>query len=362
MRVALACPYDWDAPGGVQVHVRELGERLRRRGHEVLVVTPARGRPVEPWVRRVGSPVAIPYNRSVAPICVSPASWRRVREALATFDPDVVHAHEPLTPSTSMLALLAARVPVVATFHSGAERSLAFDVAAPVLRLVARRIEVRVAVSGAAASFAARRIGDGFRIVPNGIDAERFASATAAELPGRRRALFVGRLDPRKGFAHAVAAFGRLADRYPDLVLVVAGDGPDRRAVDALPRDARARVLLLGRVENRDLPPYLAAADVLLAPSVGGESFGVVLAEAMAAGVPVVASEIPGYDEVVTDGVEGLLVPPRDPAAVARAAARVLDDARLASALAAGGRARAKLLSWDVVTDRLEELYREVVR
>lgn len=359
MRILLACPYAWDAPGGVQVHVRELGERLRARGHGVRVLTPSRARPRESWVSAVGRPLAVPYNRSVAPICFSPASARRVGAELRAFAPDVLHAHEPLAPSTSMLALRAAAnegTPIVATFHAGAERSVLFDIAAPALRRVARSIDVRIAVSIAAANFAARRIGDGFVIVPNGVDVERFAGAEPADLPPGRRMLFVGRLDERKGFRIAVAAFGRLAGRFPDLRLVAVGDGPEAAAVRALPEPIRERVVLVGRVANEDLHGYEAAADVFVAPSVGGETFGVVLVEAMAAGVPVVASDIVGYDEVIREG-EGLLVPPSDPVALADAVARILDDPRAARALGDAGRARARTYSWESVADRLEAVY-----
>jgi len=362
MRVLLACPYAWESPGGVQVHVRELGGRLRKRGYEVLALAPGAGPPPEQWMRAVGRPVPLRYNRSVAPICPWPGSARRVAEEVRRFRPDVVHVHEPMTPSTSMFALLASDAPVVATFHSGATRSRLFDIAAPALRRLARRISVRVAVSRVAERFAASRLGGRFEIVPNGVPVERFERAGPIELPGARRLLFVGRLDERKGFPTAVRAFGYLATDLPDLWLIAVGDGPDREAVRLLPPEVRARVHLAGRVDNRELPSLYAAADALIAPSLGGESFGVILVEAMAAGVPVVASDIAGYDEVVRDGVEGLLVPPGSPAAAARALRRVLVDRDLAGRLAEAGRARAEEFSWERVTDRLESIYRDVAR
>jgi len=359
VRILLACPYAWESPGGVQVHVRELGERLLARGHEVLALAPGAIPPPEPWMRAVGRPLPLRYNRSVAPICPWPGSARRVGEAMRRFRPDVVHAHEPMSPSTSMFALLRSSAPVVATFHSAATTSRLFDLAAPALRPLARRIAVRVAVSRVAERFASSRLGGRYEIVPNGVPLDRFERARPIDLPGTRRLLFVGRLDERKGFPVAVRAFGRLAADLPDLWLVAVGDGPDREAVRLLPPQARGRVQLVGRVDNRELAPYYAAADALLAPSLGGESFGVVLVEAMASGVPVVASDIAGYDEVVRDGVDGLLVPPGDPAAAARAVRRVLDDPDLARGLAEAGRARSREFSWERVTDRLESIYRD---
>jgi phosphatidyl-myo-inositol alpha-mannosyltransferase len=196
-------------------------------------------------------------------------------------------------------------------------------------------------------------------IVPNGVEVARFAGAEPADLGEGEKLLFVGRLDERKGFPTAVAAFGRLAMHRAALRLIVVGDGPDRSATDVLPTDARARVTMLGAVPNADLPPFAKACDVYLGTSIGGESFGIVLVEAMAAGLPVVASDVPGYDEVVTDGVEGFLVPARDPVAVAAAAETVLADPSLATRLSEAGRARAAAFDWSVVGTRLEELYRQ---
>jgi phosphatidyl-myo-inositol alpha-mannosyltransferase len=361
VRVALVCAYAWDDPGGVQSHVRELGLRLQDAGHDVVAIAPVRERAREAWVHAAGRPVPLRYNRSSAPIDPRPWSRPRVRAALTAFGPDVVHAHEPLTPSTSMWATLAGVAPVVATFHSGAERSHLFDLAAPALRRVADRIAIRVAVSRAAARFAGSRIGGAYRIVPNGVDVARFAGAEPADLGPGTKVLFVGRLDERKGFRVALDAFARLAPGRPDLRLVVVGDGPERAAADGLPDDVRARVRFLGTVPNAELHPIEAACDLYLGPAVGGESFGIVLVEALAAGLPVIASDIPGYDEVLTDGVDGLLVPPRDAAALAAAAGEVLDDPGRAAALAAAGRARAAAFDWPVVAGQLEALYAEAV-
>ena len=359
MRVALACPYAWDDPGGVQVHVRGLATGLMERGHEVLVLAPGRTPPPEPWVIAVGTPVDITYNASNAPIDPRPWSRRAIRHALATFVPDIVHAHQPTVPSTGLWATLEARAPVVATFHSGATRARLYDVVAPVLRRALARIEVRIAVSEHAAAFDRDRLGGEFRVIPNGVDVQRWASAAPADLGPGRNLLFVGRLDARKGFPVAVAAFELLARDDDTLRLVVVGDGPDRDAVDALPTLLRARVAMLGSVPNTELPPIHAACEVYLGPATGGESFGVVVIEAMAAGVPAVVSDTPGYDEVVHDGVDGLLVEPGDPEALAAGVARVLDDPELATTLATGGRARAAHFAWENVLDQVERAYRD---
>jgi phosphatidyl-myo-inositol alpha-mannosyltransferase len=362
VRVALACPYAWDAPGGVQVHVRQLARRLREDGHEVMVLAPSRGLPRDSFVVPVGRPVRVPFNGSIAPIAPWPSSVRRVAGALARFRPDVVHVHEPFVPGTAMFATRYRRAPVVATFHAYADRAIAFSLMAPLLRPVWRGLSARIAVSNAAASFVARRFpGAGIRVIPNGVDTGQFAQAEPARLPEGRRVLFVNRLDPRKGFGVMVDAFRRLALVHPDLLLVVAGDGPDRYSIDRLPSPVRKRVVMLGTVPHDRLPSFHAACDLFCAPATGRESFGIVLVEALASGLPVVASDIPGYREVVRDGLDGLLIRPGDPEAFAAAADRLLDDADLSKRLADTGRQSAERYSWDTVAGEIEAVYREAL-
>jgi phosphatidylinositol alpha-mannosyltransferase len=330
----------------------------------VLVLAPA-FRPEEvrePGVRVAGRPFRIPYNGSVAPIAPRPSTLRAVGDALGEFAPDLVHVHEPFAPSVSLAAVLRAKAPVVATFHAFAERSRLLDLAAPALRPVWRRLAVRIAVSEAAASFVSTRLGNGLAVIPNGADVDLFAGATPADgLPGGRRILFVNRLEPRKGFRVAVEAFGILAADRPDAVLVVAGDGEERTAAADLPAEIRRRVVMLGNVAHDELPPYHAACEVFAGSARRNESFGIVLVEAMAAGLPVVASDIPGYREVVRDGVEGLLVPPSDPVALAAALREVLDDPALAARLGAAGRERARSYSWDTVAAEVEARYADAL-
>lgn len=366
MRILLACPYDWHAPGGVQIHVRQLASALRERGHRTLVVAPgsvdARVEETEPPVRIVGRPVRVPYNGTVAPISFSPGSWRRIRSAMRAFAPDVVHVHEPLTPSTSMLAALASGAPVVATFHAYLDRSRLMELSGPVLRQICRRIDAAIAVSEAASGFVRRVFRGPVEVVPNGVDVAAFAGAIepAEGLPDGRKILWVNRLDPQKGFGVMVRAFEELAVELADVQLIVAGDGRDRAALSLLSTDARTRVVRLGTVRHEELPRYHAAADVFVSPALGQESFGIVLVEAMAAGVPVVASDIAGYREVVRDGVEGLLVRPNDPSALAGAISKVLTEPELASSLAAAGRTRAESFSWGTVLPQLEAVYDRV--
>jgi phosphatidyl-myo-inositol alpha-mannosyltransferase len=366
LRIMQVSPYSWDVPGGVQVHVRELSRHLRDLGHEVHILAPGRrpGRRDDATI--VGRAVPVRGNGSVARISFGPQVSRAVGRAFREFQPDLLHVHEPLVPSVSMHAVLQAKVPVVATFHSnvGRERvsSLWFRLAAPMVRPVWNRIARRIAVSEAALRSVCSRMGDGdLVIVPNGVDVGRFADAPRLSLPAGRHILFVGRLEERKGFPVAVRAFARLAGMYPDLRLLVIGEGSERDAVDALPPEVRARVDMLGRLEDDRLASYLRSADVYIGPATGGESFGIVLAEAMAAGLPVVASDIDGYRDVARDGIEAVLVPPGEPEALVEAVRTVLDDPRLAKSLGDAGRRRAREFDWDVVADRLVTVYRDVL-
>jgi phosphatidylinositol alpha-mannosyltransferase len=357
VRIALVCPYAWEAAGGVQVHVGNLATRLLDRGHQVIVLTPTISAASEPWVRSVGRPVRIGYRGTVAPI--APLSYRRTRGALAALRPDVVHVHEPLTPSSSMYATLTARAPVVATVHAYLDRSRAMELAGPALRRIWRRVTIGVAVSEAAALFLRRTLPDAaLEIVPNGVDVDAYAVATPRDdLPAGRRILWVNRLDTQKGFPVALAAFSKVLAKIPDAMLVVVGEGKDREALGLLTESARARIDMRGAIPNEQVPAFHAACEVFVSPAVGQESFGIALVEAMAAGRPIVATDIPGYREVVNDGVEGLLVAPRDPEALAAGLVRVLTEPGLAARLGEAGRERARTFDWPLVVDRLEELY-----
>jgi phosphatidylinositol alpha-mannosyltransferase len=365
MKIVQVSPYSWDVPGGVQAHIRQLAVNLESRGHEVRVLAPGQPPLSRMGVRIVGRAVPVRGNGSVARICFTPQSATAVGQALAETRPDVIHVHEPLAPSSALFAVLRANAPVVATFHANIPprypKEILYWLGSHLVRPVWNRLQVRIAVSEAARQSVCSRMGPAsFLVIPNGADVERFAHATPAALPRGRHLLFVGRLEPRKGFRVTIAAFATLAERFPDLQLTVVGDGAERTAVDALAPEVRARVHMVGRVPDEALPSYYRAADVFLAPSRGGESFGIVLVEAMAAGLPIVASDIAGYRDVVRHEREALLVPPGDPGAIAQAVSRLLERPSLGSALAERGTERAKAYSWNVVADRLEEVYATV--
>jgi phosphatidylinositol alpha-mannosyltransferase len=362
MRIVQISPYSWDTPGGVQVHIGQLTHHLRERGHDVLVLAPGDSPGFREGARIVGRSYPVHVNGSVARLCFSRRSSRVIHKALEIFTPDVIHVHDPLTPSTAMLGVIHKTAPVVATFHSYFARDhfegRVYTAIAPLLRPVWARVDRRLAVSTAARHSVCSRMGDAaMEIVPNGADVDIFASARPAELPPGRRLLFVGRLEPRKGFPVAVRAFARLARTHADLQLVVVGDGEERGAVDDLPRDLRSRVHMMGRVSYEALPTFHQAADIFVSPATGSESFGIVLVEAMAAGLPLVASDIAGYREVARHEREGLLVRPSDPEALAAGVNRLLDNPGLAASLGANGETRARMFAWDSIIDRLEGVY-----
>ena len=344
MRVGLVCPYSWSVPGGVQAHVAGLAAALRELGIEVDVLAPADG--AVDGVLPLGRSVPIPSNGSVQRVALSPAAVARTARLVRGRGYDVVHVHEPFLPAACLTAVVAARAPVVATAHMYRRALLWYAVFAPVVRLVVRRVDALLAVSPAAAEYVRRGTGRDAEVIPNGID---HATLSSLDTGGRRggRILFVGRDEPRKGLDVLLEAFGRLPGE-PQLVLV----GPARAQ--------GKRVHALGRLSDDELRHELARADVLAAPSLGGESFGIVLLEAMAAGLPAVASAIPGYREVLP-AEAGRLVPPGDAQALTRALGELLADDALRGRLADAGCHASAAYAWPRIAARVLDVYERVL-
>jgi phosphatidyl-myo-inositol alpha-mannosyltransferase len=376
MRVVLVCPYSLSLPGGVQGQVLGLARTLRQRGISAKVLGPCDGPPPEAGVISVGPSVSLSANGSVAPLAPDPPAIRRTLEVLAAEQPDVLHLHEPLVPGPALTALLAGSVPAVGTFHASG-RVPAYVWLRPAVRAVARCIGLRTAVSPEARALAERWLGGACHVLPNGVEVERFAKADPWPLPetpgGSGRAiLFVGRHEPRKGLEVLLKAFANLGT---DAVLWVAGEGPETAALAASAAEvggSRRRcqggtpcppgnVEWLGRISDEELARRLRTAAVFCAPSLHGESFGVVLLEAMAAGTPVVASDIAGYRDVARDGREAVLVPAGDVAALTGGLQQVLDDPALAARLVEAGTARAVGFSMDRLAARYTDLYERLL-
>jgi len=349
----VVCPYSLSTPGGVQGQVLGLARSLRARGVDARVVGPCDGPPPEPGVVTVGRTKEVESNGSIAAIAPGPAVARRTRDALAHLDPDVVHLHEPFVPGPTLSTLLESRKPMVGTFHASGDLSRAYSLFEPMARKAGRRLAARTAVSDAAATAAGRHLGGEYVVLPNGVEVERFA--TADPWPAERPALcFVGRHEPRKGLAVLLRAHEGLHDVAD---LWVAGDGPETGVLRAR---SGPGVEWLGRIPDAERSRRLRGASVFCAPSVSGESFGIVLVEAMAAGTPVVASDIQGYRNVARAGREAVLVPPNDAAALRDAIDALLRDPGLAARLVAAGYRRADEFAMDRLAGRFLELYRSV--
>ncbi len=355
MRIAQVCPYSLTLPGGVQVQVMGLARVLRRMGHEVRVLGPCDGPPPEPWVTPLGVSIPTAANGSMAPIAPDPSAALRTIRALRDEGFDVVHLHEPLVPGPTLTTLIVADVPRVGTFHR-AGASLAYSRLRPAVRWVAKRLDLRCAVSEEAAATARAALGGTYEVLFNGIEVERFACAEPWKSDGPT-ILFIGRHEPRKGLAVLIEAMGLLP---PDVRLWIGSDGPQTNELQARAA-GDPRITWLGRMDEQEKARRLRGADVFCAPSLGGESFGVVLLEAMAAAVPVVASDLTGYRAVARPGRDAVLVPPGDAAALAEGLRAVLDDASYARSLTASGSLHVTGFTMERLADRYLELYDPLV-
>jgi phosphatidylinositol alpha-mannosyltransferase len=366
VRIGLVCPYSFDVPGGVQFHVRDLAEHLIGTGHAVSVLAPADDdTPVPPYVAPAGRAVPVPYNGSVARVNFGPVTAARVRRWLTEGRFDVLHIHEPITPSLAILALWAASGPIVATFHTANLRSRAMQAAYPVVRPSLEKISARIAVSEDARRTLVEHLGGDAVVIPNGVYVDRFVGAPVrAEWQGRPGAptlAFLGRLDEqRKGFEVLADALPQLVAAHPGLRVLVAGRGDADTARGRCGEHAAA-VTFLGAVSDEDKAALLRSADAYVAPHTGGESFGIVLVEAMSAGTCVVASGLGAFRRVLDDGRLGVLFPAGDASALAAALLDVLGDPGRRAALAAAGQSAVRRYDWARVSEEVLAVYETVV-
>ena len=364
LKIGIVSPYGYPHPGGVNEHVRFTYEAMRRMGHDVWVITSKYGRQRESegHVIRLGTGWAAPANGSVGRVTLGLRFKRQAREVLEAHSFDILHFHEPFVPFLSPTMLDQSRTVNVATFHAFGGFSPSYWIGKRFAGRLAERLDGRIAVSGAARHFISRYFPGDYTIIPNGVDLDRFTSAEPYEnlRDGTLNILFVGRLEERKGLIHLLKAYHRLRKRKVDARLLVVGAGPKLREYKRFVGLRRIRdVEFLGRVSDEEKVRYFASADIYCAPNTGQESFGIVLLEAMAAGVPIVASDIHGFKRVVERNVQGLLVEPRNPRALAAALYALARDPDLRHEMGDAGRARAQEFSWDRVTERIVDFYYE---
>ncbi|WP_055481952.1 glycosyltransferase family 4 protein [Sphaerimonospora mesophila] len=364
MRIGIVCPYTWEVPGGVQAHIRDLAEALIADGHQVSVIAPAADDAALPsYVTSAGRAVPVPYNGSVARLAFGFLSANRVRRWIGEGRFDVLHVHEPAIPSLGVLACWVARGPIVATFHASYERSRAMSVAAPMLQSALEKITARIAVSDAARKTLVEHLGGDAVLIPNGVTVSRYAEGEPLPGWGPDGGVigFLGRMDePRKGLSVLLEAFEILAPQRPSLRLLIAGPGDPDDVLGRVPRAYRDRIGLLGMVSEADKVRAYHSVDVFCAPNLGGESFGIVLTEAMSAGAPILASDIPAFRRVLGDGQAGALFATGDADALAKEAARLLDDPGRRAKLSDEARQAVRKYDWSTVARDVVRVYETV--
>jgi phosphatidyl-myo-inositol alpha-mannosyltransferase len=367
VKIGLVCPYIYPASGGVAQHVQYLYQGLRQRGHDVRILTASHGpqRASEGDIIRLGVGFSVPINASVGTLTFSPRYLTQIDDMLERERFDLLHFHEPFVPFLSLFLLRESTSVNVATFHAYAGFSPSYEFGSRALRGYAGKLHGRIAVSAAARHFIDRYFPGDYKVIPNGVDVARFANAVpiARWQDGTPNVLFVGRHEPRKGLLDLLKAHRVLRRSGERSRLLIVGSGPqEREARRYVATRGLKGVEFLGRVSDAEKAQLYKTAEVYVSPATGGESFGIVLLEAMAAGTAIVCSDIHGYKGVVRRGREGLLVPPRQPRELATAIDTLLDDPDLRARMGAAGRERAEDFSWPRVTAKVDDYYGFVIR
>lgn len=360
MRIGIVCPYGWDTPGGVQVHIKELAEHLISLGHFVSVIAPVSDEDavVEPWLVSAGRPLSIPFNGSVARVLFGPIAASRVRQWIAGGEFDLLHLHEPGIPSLSLLACWAAEGPMVGTFHASTPKLRAIAAAGTLIEPMIEKLNARIAVSEMAHETMTSLYGTSAVVIPNGIDFARYSAVERAPHSGGTRIGFLGRFEEeRKGLSVLIAALPQIARKFPDVRLLVAGPGDERKIIAGLATEIAARVEFVGRLSDEQKVAYLKSLDLYVAPNTGGESFGIILIEAMASGTPVVASDIPAFSAVLESGEAGTLFRNSDSNELARVVTGLLASKDQLSEYSQRGVMAAARYDWNSVAAQIVSVY-----
>ena len=358
-RIGIVCPYGWDTPGGVQSHVRDLAEYLIREGHFVSVLAPAIDDENLPsYVTSAGRPISIPYNGAVARVLFGPIAFSRVRHWISQGDFDVLHLHEPAIPSISLLACWAAEGPLVGTFHAAAKRQKVTFAVAPFLEPVIEKLNARIAVSEAARETLTEHLDTDAIVVPNGIYASLYRDGKLDERWTGNTLGFIGRFEePRKGLSVLTQALPAIIAEFPDVKIFVAGPGESSDTLKDIQPSLRSRFTFMGRISEQEKANFLASVGLYIAPNTGGESFGIILAEALAAGASVVASDITAFDSLLGHGDYGTLFQSENPDDLATKVIELLKDSERRRAIANRGKIYAQSFDWDVVADKIYDVY-----
>jgi phosphatidylinositol alpha-mannosyltransferase len=359
LKIGIVCPYSWDTPGGVQNHIRDLAEFLIESGHDVSVLAPVIDESNLPeYVVNAGKPISIPYNGAVARVLFGPVAFARVRQWISQGEFDLLHLHEPAIPSISLLACWAADGPMVGTFHAAAKRQKIIFAIGPILEPAIEKLSARIAVSEAARLTLTDHLDTDAVIIPNGIYANRYTNGKTIEKWSGNTIGFIGRFEePRKGLSVLVDALPVISRFAPDVKIFVAGPGDPAEVIEGIDPQLRQRFEFLGKITESEKADFMSSVAVYVAPNTGGESFGIILAEALAGGACVVASDIPAFDDLLGHGEFGALFESESSTELAKVVIDLLRDETKRKELSARGKERSKKFDWTVVAQQIYSVY-----
>lgn len=358
LNIGIVCPYGWDAPGGVQAHIADLRTYLVNQGHQVSVLAPTADEENLPsWVVSAGKPISIPYNGAVARVLFGPVAFARVKQWIAENNFDLLHLHEPAIPSVSLLACWAAEGPMVGTFHVSAKKQKASFAIVPILEPVIEKLSARIAVSEAARETLISHLETDAVVIPNGIYARKMAGKVRSDWSGQTLG-FMGRFnEPRKGLKVLIDALPIISRFLPDVKVLVAGPGDPEEFLAQIDPQLRNRIEFLGKLTESEKADFMSSVGAYVAPNTGGESFGIILAEALAGGAAVVAADIPAFAALLENGKYGKLFKSEDATDLAKVVIDLLRDQDARNLMARSGQEYAQQFDWDVVAQDIFEVY-----
>ncbi|MEN9679161.1 MAG: hypothetical protein RLZ57_290 [Actinomycetota bacterium] len=358
LKIGIVCPYGWDTPGGVQSHINDLAGYLISRGHKVSVLAPVSDETNLPdFVVSAGKPLAIPYNGAVARILFGPIAFTRVKEWIEEGNFDLLHLHEPAIPSLSLLACWAGEGAMVGTFHAAAKKQRAIFAIGPILEPVIEKLSARIAVSEAARETLTMHLETDAVVIPNGIYTKRMHGKVRPEWSGETIG-FMGRFEePRKGLEVLINALPIISRSLPNAKLLVAGPGEPESVTKKLDSQMRERIVFLGRLTEAEKADFMSSVGAYVAPNTGGESFGIILTEALAGGAAVIASDIPAFTAVLDHGKYGKIFKSEDSVELAKTVIDLIRSQSERNRLAKAGQEYAQRFDWDVVAEEIFEIY-----